>query len=250
MKNSIKFLFLAAIAIAFASCDNKPSTMSYTMVSNFSYVAEYPEKFKTVDSLYYNKNVMLDDYSALCTKCEDMNNGFISGWKVSMKKGSATESVDLQMFASAGPYAGLYDKNSRQGNKAYAVFAGSTSEYDVVFKYGSYFTKSTCFVQGLWINNTKLVETLAEKGQIADGDFLKVTATFFKNNLPVCTEDFVLVDYTGAEHKIVKEWTAWEMKKASKCDVDAIKFSVSASSAALPEAFCVDAIVASISVEY
>ena len=120
----------------------------------------------------------------------------------------------------------------------------------MVFKYGSYFTKSTCFVQGLWINNTKLVETLAEKGQIADGDFLKVTATFFKNNLPVCTEDFVLVDYTGAEHKIVKEWTAWEMKKASKCDVDAIKFSVSASSAALPEAFCVDAIVASISVEY
>jgi hypothetical protein len=103
MKNSIKFLFLAAIAIAFASCDNKPSTMSYTMVSNFNYVAEYPEKFKTVDSLYYNKNVMLDDYSALCTKCEDMNNGFISGWKVSMKKGSATESADLLLFLSYSP---------------------------------------------------------------------------------------------------------------------------------------------------
>ena len=105
-------------------------------------------------------------------------------------------------------------------------------------------------MSGLWINNTKYVEKLAEEGSIADGDYLKVKAMFFKNDIQVCTEEFDLVDYPGAEHKIVKDWTAWEMKEAKSFDVDAIKFDVSTNSASLPQNFCMDFLIASISVEY
>ena len=55
MKNSIKLFILAAIIIVAASCENKPSTMSYTLTGNFSYVLDLPEAYPTVDSLYYNK---------------------------------------------------------------------------------------------------------------------------------------------------------------------------------------------------
>lgn len=250
MKNSIKLFTLAAILLAAVSCENKPSTVSYTLAGQFDYVSEYPQEFPVVDSLYYNKHIMLDNYSALCTNCDDVNSGFVGGWKVSLKKGSMTDSYDLQVFSSAGKYAGLYSSESRQGHKSYAVYAPSMSTYDIVFKYKDAFTKSSCYVSGLWINNTKYVEKLAEEGLIADGDYLKVKAMFFKNDIQVCTEEFDLVDYTGAEHKIVKDWTAWEMKEAKNFDVDAIKFDVSTNSASLPQYFCMDFLIASISVEY
>lgn len=250
MKNSIKLFILAAVLLAAVSCENKPSTVSYTLAGQFDYVSEYPQEFPVVDSLYYNKYIMLDNYSALCTSCDDVNSGFNGGWKVSLKKGSMTDPYELQVFSSAGKYAGLYSSESRQGHKSYVVYAPSMSTYDVVFKYKDAFTKSTCYVSGLWINNTKYVERLAEEGLIADGDYLKVTAAFFKNDLQVCTEEFDLVDYTGAEHKIVKDWTAWEMKVAKSYDVDAIKFTVSTNSNSLPQYFCMDFLIASISVEY
>ena len=81
MKNSIKLFILAAIIIVAASCENKPSTMSYTLTGNFSYVLDLPKEYPTVDSLYYNKYIMLDNYSALCTSCNDVNSGFSGGWK-------------------------------------------------------------------------------------------------------------------------------------------------------------------------
>lgn len=252
MKNSIKLLALAAVCAAAISCENKPSTLSYTLAATFGYVADDPQTYALVDSLYYNKYIMLDSYSALCTSCDEMNSGFNGGWKVSLKKGGSTESEDLQMFASAGPNAGFTDSKSGVANKAYAVFTPSMlQDYDIVFKYGDYFTKSSCNIAGCYINNTKYVETLAANGQISDGDYLKVTATFYKASLPVCTEEFYLVDYTKSdEKKIVKDWTAWEMKDARSFDVDAVKFSVSSANGFLPASFCLDALIASIAVEY
>lgn len=250
MKNSIKLLVLAVISIAAISCENKPSTMSYTLAGQFDYVSEFPQDYPVVDSLYYNKYIMMDNFSALCTSCDDVNSGFTGGWKVSLKKGSMTDPYDLQVFSSAGKYAGVHSSESNVGNKSYAVYAPSGATYDIVFKYKDSFTKSTCYVSGFWINNTKYVEKLADEGLITDGDFLKVKADFFKNDIQVCSEEFTLVDYTGAEHKIVKDWTVWEMKEASKFDVDAIKFSVSTASGTIPPYFCLDFLVANISVEY
>ena len=252
MKNSIKLLALTAVCAAVISCENKPSTMSYNLTATFDYVADNPQTFALVDSLYYNKYIMLDRYSALCTSCDEMNSGFNGGWKVSLKKGSSSEPEDLQMFASAGPNAGLTDTKSNYANKAYAVFAPSMpQDYDIVFKYGDSFTKSTCNVVGFYINNTKYVETLADNGQIADGDYLKVTANLYKASVLVGTEEFYLVDYTKPEEKkIVKDWTAWEMKTAQNLDVDGIKFSVSSATGVLPPSFCLDYLIAAIAVEY
>ena len=81
MKNSIKLLALAAISIAAISCENKPSTMSYTLAGQFDYVSEFPQDYPVVDSLYYNKYIMMDNFSALCTSCDDVNSGFTGGWK-------------------------------------------------------------------------------------------------------------------------------------------------------------------------
>ncbi len=250
MKNSIKLFLLAAIITVAVSCENKPSTMSYTLGGRFGYIVDDPTNYPVIDSLYFNKYIMLDNYSALCTSCSDVNSDFRAGWRVSLKKGGMDQSDDALVLSSAGQYAGLTDPKNGFNSKAYAVYSPSQEKYDVVFKYGSYFTKSTCYVSGFYINNTKYVEKLAEEGQIADGDFLKVTATFYKNDNEVVKEDFYLVDYTGAEKKIVKDWTAWEMKDASKFDVDAIKFDVTSNGATLPQNFCLDFLVAAIAVEY
>lgn len=249
MKNSIKTLFFAVIIMTAVSCENKPSTLSYTLSGNFNYVAENPSTFPVSDSLYFNKYIMLDDYSALCTNCEDMNTDFNGGWKVSLKKGGDSDSDELMLFTSAGKNAGYTDSKSGLASKAYAVYVPSMSlEYDIVFKYAESFSKSSCNVIGFYINNTKYLEKLAEEGKINDGEYLKVTATFFKNGLPVCNEEYVLVDYTGTERKVVKDWTAWEMKTAITMDVDAVKFSVD--TLGLPPYFCLDFLLASISVEY
>ncbi len=250
MKNSIKLFILAAITTVALSCENKPSTMSYTLGGQFGYIVEDPTNYPVIDSLYYNKYIMLDNYSALCTSCADVNSDFRGGWRVSLKKGGMDQSDGALVLSSAGQYAGLTNPKNGFNSKAYAVYSPSEEKYDVVFKYSGYFTKSTCYVSGFYINNTKYVEKLAEEGQIADGDFLKVTATFYKNDNEVVKEDFYLVDYTGAEKKIVKDWTAWEMKDASKFDVDAIKFDMTSNRVTLPHNFCLDFLVAAISVEY
>ncbi len=249
MKNSIKLFTLAAIIIAAASCERKPSSMSYTLTGTFSYVPASPTDYPAVDSLYYNKYIYLDGYSALCTSCSGVNSGFGGGWKVSMKKGGTADSEDLQKFTSAGKYAGYTETTSGFADKAYAVYSPSLSAgYDIVFNYKNSFSKSSCNVLGFYINNTKWVEKLAEEGKIADGEYLKVTATFFKNDTAVCKEEFDLVDCTGSERKIVKDWTAWDMKTARGYDVDAVKFSLSSNS--LPQSFCLDLLMAAVSVEY
>jgi hypothetical protein len=249
MKNSIRLIIMAVILAVAVSCENKPSTLNYTLTGNFYYVAKNSTEYPTVDSLYYNKYLMLDNYSSLCTSCDDANTGFNGGWKVSLKKGSESDTDELLMFTSAGKYAGYTDPDNNFTSKTYAVFSpSSSSSYDIVFKYGDYFSASSCRVLGFYINNTKYVEKLAEEGLIADGEYLKVTATFYLKDSAVCTEEFDLVDYTGSERKIVKDWTAWNMKTAKQHDVDAVKFSLS--SVSLPQSFCLDILMASISVEY
>lgn len=67
------------------------------------------------------------------------------------------------------------------------------------------------------------MEIYADKSKVTDGDFLKVVAKFYKNDVKVCEEEFYLVDYTEVEKKSVAEWTYWNMRVASKYDVDAVK---------------------------
>ncbi len=250
MKNSIKLFILAAVITAAVSCEIDPSSTSFTLAGSFSYVSEDPTHYPAVDSLYYNKYIYLDNYSALCTSCGDVNSGFSGGWKISMKKGGEADSEELQNFTSAGKYAGYTNTTSGFADKAYAVFSqpSLSTGYDIVFNYKNIATKSSCNVLGFYINNTKWVEKLAEEGKIADGEYLKVTATFYKNDTAVCTEEFDLVDCTGSEPKIVKDWTAWNMKTASGYNVDAVKFSLSSNS--LPLSFCLDLLVANVSLEY
>ena len=58
------------------------------------------------------------------------------------------------------------------------------------------------------------MEIYADKGKVTDGDFLKVVAKFYKDDVKVCEEEFYLVDYTGVEKEYVAEWTYWNMRVA------------------------------------
>lgn len=94
------------------------------------------------------------------------------------------------------------------------------------------------------------MEIYADKGKVTDGDFLKVVAKFYKDDVKVCEEEFYLVDYTGVEKECVAEWTYWNMRVASKYDVDAVKFQIISSNDSLPHHFCMDLFMASITVVY
>ncbi len=255
MKNSIKCCLFAAIALTAASClSSGNGSVSYTLVGEFNYIAENPTIYKLQDSLIFaNKVQMGDGCSMLCTKCDGINENFDGGWKISTKKGSPDDTEELSMFTSAGKNAGLTitEKSYTSSNKAYAVFCQTYDmpAYDITFEFSGY-SKSTCYVIGFYINNTKYVENLADAGQIPAGDFLKVTATFYKNGAPVGTEEKFLVDNTGTELKIVKDWEEWKMEDVTKTDVDAVKFSVESGTGVLGEGFCLDNFVASIALEY
>lgn len=60
------------------------------------------------------------------------------------------------------------------------------------------------------------MEIYADKSKVTDGDFLKVVAKFYKDDVKVCEEEFYLVDYTGVEKKCVAEWTYWKYESCFK----------------------------------
>lgn len=248
MKNSIKLTAIAAILSAiFASCETKPGSLSYTLNGNMDYLSQYTSYFS--DSLFYNQGVYLDDLSYLWSNCTEMNAGFVGGWKISMKKGGGPEdSYEFLWLASAGKNAGALE------SACYAVYQPSDDptqmkNYDIMFNFSG-FTNESCSVQGMYINNTKAVENMAAAGEIVSGDFVKLTASFYKNDALQGSEECYLVDYTGAELKVVTDWKAWETEDARLWNVDAIKFTVEVSGPKFEPVFCMDNLVASISLEY
>lgn len=46
------------------------------------------------------------------------------------------------------------------------------------------------------------MEIYADEGKVTDGDFLKVVAKFYKDDVKVCEEEFYLVDYTELKRNV------------------------------------------------
>jgi hypothetical protein len=251
MKNLLKIFALAAVASTLLSCETKPSTLSYTLIGTFDYM----DASVYVDSVYYAPGFYMDQLSALNTKCTEVNQGFTSGWRISKKYGSSEDSYEMKSLTSAGKGRGYGTAPYQNG--AYAVFTmgldrTQMATYDIYFNVLG-FSKANCKVSGMQINNTKTVEELYKAGEVVSGDYLKVTAEFYKDGSVVWTDEKYLVDYTGAEAKVITDWESWsfDFKDASSTNVDAIRFNVTSSAPdRYPLNFCMDYFVASFSLEY
>lgn len=250
MKNSFFASIVAALCIAgLVSCErfDTPASVSYTLIASFEDIVEEPLPSYFQDSLLFSQIFGLDQVVYLSTRCgETYNTDFSDGWKISVKKGSPSDDLELARFASAGNVAGV------GGSKAYAAFSYSPAgtlmpEYDIRYSLSGY-SKSSATVGGMYINNTLAVERLCLGGEVVKGDYLKVIAHEFLSDKEIGTQEIMLVDYTGDELKYINEWTAWEF--GNKENLDDIKFEVVASSSKFPLGFCMDYFVTSISIDY
>ena len=127
---------------------------------------------------------------------------------------------------------------------------GAPVKQTVNFDYVQY---GTCALNGFIVNNTNKVATLATYGlgeapAFAPGDWMKLTVTGYKGSTKGNSVEVLLAGYTGAELKVIKEWTAVETKDFG--EFTTLSFSVTSNRDDVPLEVCMDYLQASISVEY
>lgn len=164
-------------------------------------------------------------------------------------------SVRHDPLLEAGHVAKEYAVVSRSAahGVAYVVYVdqpGSAEKKTVNFDYAQY---GTCTLDGFMFNNTNKVATLATYGlgdvpAFAPGDWMKLTVTGYKGSTIGGTVAVDLVDYTGTELKVIKDWTAVETKDFGQFTT--LCFKVTSNREDVPLEVCIDYLQASISVEY
>ncbi len=242
MKNSFLFLLISAAVVLAASCEIKPSVLNYVLDGDLEYAGE-------TSMTNYNDSTCNAAYIAFDGNCYMLSDyteyGLNRGWTLSFKHNMLTADGELTPFCSAGASAGALKSD------VYAVFydGDSVLDYnDIMFTCTNVITYS-CVAGGFMINNTGLVVDYIEGGAaLNEGEYMKVVVTAYREKAVAGTAEKYLIDYTGAEAKVITDWEAFTFD--IKDPVDAIDFEIETNIAGLPKFFCLDNFVATINVEY
>lgn len=206
MKISTKLSLALAVALSLSSCfKDQPSSATFNQNVSFEMnEVAFEQYFR--DSLMYTHTFSLDDVVFFNTACDNLNKGFIGGFKISALYGGPGTSDDLALYASADPGQGA------SGSNFYMTFnqAPMMSGYDIEYKLTGYKSAET-MILGCCVCNTLYNSRLADEGLIESGDYLKVTFEFFKNDTSLGSISKYLIDYSGSELKMINNWTEWDM---------------------------------------
>lgn len=100
---------------------------------------------------------------------------------------------------------------------------------------------------GFYVNNTaEVVE--AVKQNFVDGDRLVLKATGYLNGTKTGEAEIELAEYTEQKDSIIVNWTPFDLDKLGK--VQYVEFEMISTKDNIPTAFCMDDMVARISLEY
>ena len=239
-----RIIGIAVIACALNSCFNYVNTESYTLVANFEYGSDLTVR---PDSTYYaEKGIGIGyNYLAFCHNIDPSTYDFLGGFRISILKGlygtqTGDKTLDMTWRAHCLPATNTY--------MVYQI-TDRRPEADIQFLMS---TVGTCSMRSCQVTNTaKVAEEIAAKFQ--RGDKLTLIATGYKDNQMTGKAEIELADYTQNDKagqpkdSIVSSWTNFDLSTLKQ--VDKINFAL-VSNVSVPLYFCLDNVVADISLEY
>lgn len=106
----------------------------------------------------------------------------------------------------------------------------------------------TCSILGCYVTNTVEVAEAVSR-MFETGDKLELKATGWLDSKPTKEAVFTLAEFTGQKDSIVSRWTAFDLTKLGT--VDYVDFELVAPEGKdIPPYFCIDNVVASVTLEY
>lgn len=237
-----KIFYVIVAAVLVTSClGNTPSTKrQYTLDVDFEYA----------DHVFLSDSVRFDNEEGVGLgymdfvfyhKLDPGKTKVIGGFAASRLKGSGYELGRNDFRVNSG--------RGMNGSPTYAVFKYDKTgvnmpKHDVEFMNLPY---GTCAMLGFYVNNTaEVVE--AVKQNFVDGDRLVLKATGYLNGTKTGEAEIELAEYTEQKDSIIVNWTPFDLDKLGK--VQYVEFEMISTKDNIPTAFCMDDMVARISLEY
>lgn len=241
----MKRLFFILIALAsFSSClDDADMFSSFVLEATF----QYDEVDFRADSTYFNINDARGfGYNVLnfTHKLDESKSHFLGGFLISsaeMPKSGNTENLN-------NTYRAYLSDNVLPGN-IYTVYyqnsdASLMPEHDIEFPYHA---NGTCAMNRCYLTNTVQVADYVRQN-FKVGDKLSVKAVGYLSGVKTGEAEMALAEFTAQKDSIVSKWTAFDLSKLGS--VDCVDFEVISSDPAVPAYFCMDSVVASITIYY
>lgn len=241
-----KFIFLLLTAFVMTSCfEDRPNYSSeYVLAATFEYANFDMEALFGTDSLHFDEHYGLGlgwNDLAFYHKLNEPKTEFQGGFILSCLKGSVADAVtELK-------HNDLYRVNApADSSRTYMVFHSTESmpAHDVEFTGYGY---GSCKMVGCFVNVPKLVADAAWKN-FKDGDSLVLKATGYVGENKTGEASINLITFTEAKDSVMANWTPFDMTKLG--EVQYVEFELKSSSDLVPEAFCMDNMVANVKIEY
>lgn len=241
----MKRIIIAIVAtLCAAACfpgDPASYKTTYTIDTSFEYSTMSFDKVFGADSIYFDneKGVGIGWVDlAFYHKLNDAKTEVAGGFLLSALKGGGASAGMNEYRVVAG--AGL------GGSTSYSVFRHTDNmpEKHVEFVSAKY---GTCTMGGCFVNNTREVaDSVASLFEV--GDRLTLKATGYLNGVKTGESEISLADFSAARDSVVTKWTPFDLTKLGK--VDQVNFSVLSTKEGVPTDFCMDDMMATISIAY
>lgn len=258
-----RFIFAIAVVFSAVSCFEDGSTViNDTLFTTFDY--SYVSDSYAKDSVYVEgpfgwSNLLI--FSNKVVKENEKFKEFKGGFALSCLSGDVPVPEKDDAEAKSGEGVDVTDDGSGAEEPAvinpfrvyapmgtknnYAVFfqTDDMPEHDVVFGASSV---GTCTMTACYVNNTVEVVDFVKRNFVV-GDRITLRAKGSLGGNPTGTAEINLADYSAREDSVVTAWTLFDLKKLGS--VDAVDFEIISSKDA-PKVFCLDVMVASVTLTY
>lgn len=245
-----RFISGIAVLLSVVSClEGAENKISETL--NLTFEGAFSDDFFGADSVYAETPFMCYSLLVFSNKVDKTDEGdpeFKGGFALSCLSGDVPEPVDEKSGEIAEEPASI------NPFRAYAPL-GSENTYTVYFQsddmpeHGMFFNASnlgTCVMSSCYVNNTVEVVDYVRKN-FATGDRIILKATGSLGGEKTGSAEMYLADYSWQKDSVVTRWTFFDLSKLGS--IDAVDFEIT-SSKEIPTRFCMDKIVATVSLSY
>lgn len=254
LRSIIKFMSIAVSAFALSSCFDSTYSENYTLIASFEYGKQVTLR---PDSTYFTTDgyAIAYNYLAFCHDTDPQTKEFRGGFRLSALEGQirpiqSEEGDGTQAVAEQSALDMKWRAHSVPGPNMYMVYymGPNRPECDIEFLAP---TRGTCAMKSCQVTNTAMAaEEIAAKFE--RGDKLLLRAIGYKDGKETGTAEMELADYTQNDKtgqpkdSIVSAWTTFDLSKLQT--IDKIRFELQ-SEKVIPMYFCIDDVVADITLE-
>lgn len=251
------FIFAVAVMLSMVSCfEDGGTTISDTLFTTFDY--SYVSDSFAKDSVYVEGPFAWSNLLVFMNKVEmdgEKFKGFKGGFALSCLQGDVPvpEKDDTDAKSGEGdagseeptvinPFRAYAPKGTENN---YAVFfqTDDMPEHDVIFNATNI---GTCSMTGCYVNNTvEVVEYV--RNNFENGNRITLKAVGSLGGVQTGTAEINLADFSDQKDSVVTNWTMFDLSKLGS--VDAVDFEIISSKDA-PEVFCMDVMIAGVTLSY